>query len=209
MSYREHEWMPEDHMDKLYNSSNLLVRYVHVKRLDTIAQMIPPQGNLKILDAGCGEGHLIDKLHRKNSEASYYGIDIAEPAMRRFKERCPYAELRTMDLITIGFEDEFFDIIICSEVLEHIHEYETVTAEMGRTLKKGGNLIITFPNERLWTFSRFLLRRNPVKEIGHINSFNPGKMKAAVKMKPVAQVNLPFGLPFWLSLGCLMKFEKQ
>lgn len=62
---KNHIFMPKNHMDKLYNSNNPIVKFVHVNRLNSITRMISDENNLKILDAGCGEGHLIEKLHHK------------------------------------------------------------------------------------------------------------------------------------------------
>lgn len=208
MSISEYPFMTEDHMDKLYNSRNPFVKFTHVSRLNSIAKRIPLKSESKILDAGCGEGHLIEKLYRMNSSALYYGIDIRRQAVEKTRVRCPYAELEVMNLVDISFDDELFDTVICTEVLEHLYEYQTVIKELERVLKKRGYLIVTFPNETLWTISRFLLGRKPIKVPDHINSFNPDRIKSLVRMKLISQVGLPFGLPFHISLGCLMKFEK-
>ena len=209
MSKANHIFMPEDHMDKLYNSKNPLVRFVHVNRLDKIVKMIPSNNGLKILDAGCGEGHLIGKMHSENSKSSYYGIDIAPLAIQKTKERCPYAELRIGDLAETGYTSEFFDVVVCTEVLEHMYEYKDAITELKRVLKKNGCLIITFPNETLWTISRFLLRRKPIRVPDHVNSFNPYKIKALFRLEVMTEINLPFRLPFIASLGCLIKFKKH
>ena len=203
---KQKEMLLENHLDKLYNSKNPLIKFIHVNRLNLIVKTIPDKERLKILDAGCGEGHLIEKLNYKNNNNLYYGIDIIQIFLQKAKERCPYATFKIMDLSKINFDDEFFDIIICTEVLEHIIKYKIVIEELKRVLKKDGYLIITFPNETLWMISRFLLRRKHIKI--HVNSFTPNKIKSLVKMKLISQVNLPFKLPPFISLGCLMKFKK-
>lgn len=203
-----HIFMPEDHMNKLYKSKNPLVRFVHNNRLNTIVKTIPDKDGIRILDAGCGEGHLIEKLYYKNRNNMYYGIDITEIAIQKAQKKCPYAEFKLMDLSKIDFGSEFFDVIICTEVLEHIIDYSSVIEELKRLLKKDGFLIITFPNEFLWILSRFLLLRKPIKTPDHVNSFNPDKIKSKIKMELIYQFNLPFGFLFFISLGCLMKFKK-
>lgn len=201
-------FMPENHMDELYTSKNPLVKFMMIKRLNLIAKAIPSGKGLKILDAGCGEGHLIERLNYKNNKNLYYGIDITKIALKKAKKRCPYARLKMMDLKKINFHEEYFDIIICTEVIEHIPEYKIVIEELKRVLKKEGYLILTFPNETITTIFRFLVGRKPIKVPDHFNSFNPNKIKSLVKMKLVSQVNLPFNLPFFASQVCLMKFKK-
>ena len=94
-------------------------------------------------------------------------------------------------------------------MIEHIYEYEKVLKEFKRILKKDGCLIITFPNETLWTFARFLLGRKPVKVPDHVNSFTPEKIRRAAGMRLASKANLPLGLPFIVSFGCMMKFIKE
>lgn len=195
-------------MDKLYNSKNFLIKFVHNNRLNSIAKMIPDKGKFKIFDAGCGEGHLIKKLNSKNSNNLYYGVDVTEIALQKAKKRCPYAEFKIENLLKMNFDNAFFDVIICTEVLEHIIEYERAIEELKRILKKDGFLILTFPNEFLWTISRFFLGRKSIKVPDHVNSFNPNQIKSLVRMKLISQINLPFKLPFFISLGCIMKFKK-
>ena len=209
MSKTDHLVMPADHMEELYNSSNPLVRFAHRQRLDAIAAMLPPEGNLKVLDAGCGEGHLISRLHKANSSNNYYGADVTVIALDRARQRCPFARVEQGDISNLNFPDEFFDVVTITEVLEHIIDYENVVRELKRVLKKDGVLIITFPNEVLWTASRFLLGRRPVRVLDHVNAFSPKMMQRTVDLTTVKQWNLPFSLPFFLFLGSLMKFKKQ
>ena len=194
-------------MDDLYSSKNPLVKFVHLGRLRTITNLIKTS-NLKILDAGCGEGHLIDLLHKKNNTNTYHGIDITESALEQAKKRCPYSNLTVGNLEKTQFQPNFFDIIICTEVLEHIYNYQNIITELKRILKPQGTLIITFPNEKLWTIARFLLGRRPIKEPEHVNSFTPKSMKKLTNMKVTQQTNLPFKLPFFLSLGHIIEFKK-
>lgn len=196
-------------MEKLYNSSNFLVRFVHNQRLNLIKSLISKENNLKILDAGCGEGHLIKKLFEENKNCQYYGIDITPVALKNAKERCPDAEFFKMDLKNIGFSDNFFDIVVCTETIEHIYNYQRAITELVRILGKNGSLIITFPNEFNWKISRLLLGRNPIRVPDHVNSFTPKRMTNIIKLTRKKQINLPFFIPFGFSLGCLMEFKKD
>ena len=88
--------MELDHMDKLYYSKNPLVRYIHTKRLEIIKKIVENQKQKKynkkkvadkILDCGCGEGHLLKKLQGRK-----YGIDLSDTALKRAKEKNPDAK---------------------------------------------------------------------------------------------------------------------
>lgn len=197
-------------MEKLYNSKNFLVRFVHNQRINLIASLVDLNAqNLNILDAGCGEGHLLKKISGKRQNINnYYGIDITDNALEKAKIRCPRAKFYNMDLKNIDFPSECFDVIIVTETLEHIYEYKKVLSELKRVLKKNGLLIITFPNELNWRISRLLLGRNPIKVPDHVNSFTPSKIVKIVNLKKIKQINLPFMLPFCMSLGALIEFKK-
>ncbi|MBT6691709.1 class I SAM-dependent methyltransferase [Candidatus Parcubacteria bacterium] len=201
-------YMPENHMEKLYSADNFFVRYVHLNRLDNIVKTMPSQDGMKVLDAGCGEGHLLEKLYNRNKSNRYYGIDLTQEALDMATRRCPDTHFIKADLSKLDFEDNFFDFITCTETLEHVDEYQAVLAEFKRVLKPGGLLVVTFPNEVLWTISRFLLGRRPIRVVDHINFFTPRRMSREVDLQVLKKRGLPFSFPFFMSLGCLVKFKK-
>lgn len=204
----DHLVMPEDHMDQLYSSRNPIVRLIHLGRLDAIVRQVPPAASLRLLDAGCGEGHLLERLHLKYPHYRYHGVDVTEVSLKRACQRCSFAEFKRANLIQTGFPDQFFDLITSTEVIEHIYEYRAVITEILRILRPGGLLIITYPNEALWTLGRFFLGRRPVKVPDHVNSFTPNSIASAIPLHPEKQLNLPFSLPFFLSLTGLTVFKK-
>ena len=195
-------------MERLYSSINPAVRLVHRQRLDAIARELPQKPGLRVLDAGCGEGHLLETLHARYPANRYFGVDYTEVALEKARQRCPFATLQRMDLSNLAFRDGAFDVVVITEVLEHVIEFEEVVAELLRVVGKGGVFIITFPNEILWTVSRFLLGRRPIRVPDHVNAFSPPMMKKLIGLEVSRQRSLPFPLPFSLSLGCLMKFRK-
>jgi len=99
--------MPKNHMDKLYKSANPLVKYAHNNRLDSIVNNFSLKINSKVLDAGCGEGHLIERLSRKNKN-TYYGLDLTDVALEAAKSRVPNTVFTIGDITNLPFEDGFF-----------------------------------------------------------------------------------------------------
>jgi ubiquinone/menaquinone biosynthesis C-methylase UbiE len=194
-------------MEVLYNSHNPLVRYAMRGRLESIVRAMP-EGKLKVLDAGCGEGQLIRLMHERHPQNKYFGVDITPIALKKAQQRCPFATIKRMDLLDLKFPDESFDLVVCTEVIEHVYEYKRVIREFKRVLKKGGVLIITFPNEPLTTVGRFFLGRRPIKVPDHVNSFTPGRMRRHVGLPVIRKRNMPFGLFFVMSLGSLLVFKK-
>ena len=99
-----------------------------------------PKYVAKVLDVGCGQSPYLHLLNK--GKCTYYGIDIEE-AKTQFKYE--NKSVTFFDGKNIPFENDFFDSIICTEVLEHVYEHQYLVDEMYRVLKKGGVGIITIP----------------------------------------------------------------
>ncbi len=208
MGKHNHLIMPENHMEEFYSSKNPLIRKIYRDRLYNIADIIPKK-RIKILDAGCGEGHMLAVLHNKDSNYQLYGTDVVDCALKSAKIRCPYARLTKQDLTEkLSFKNEFFDVIICTEVLEHIFDYKKAIFEMKRVLKKGGLLIITFPNDFTFSIGRLMLLKWPPRTPDHVNSFTPEKMAKHVGLDVCYRRNMPFNIFFSLSLKGMLVFKK-
>jgi len=94
--------------------------------------------NSRILDVGCGYGEYI-KLYKDNGLIAN-GIDIDKEAVKQNKEGI-FASAEE-----IPFKDNFFDVVSCIDVLEHVDNPEIVIKEINRVLKKDGGLILSVPN---------------------------------------------------------------
>ena len=114
-----------------------------------------------------------------------------------------------MDIASISFSDETFDVVSCSQVLEHVQSLEKCIEELKRVLKLGGTLIISFPNERMLTGARFLMRRHPAKVPDHLRSLTPREVVEIVGLPVVSLRSLPFRLPFQVSYASLIVFQKK
>lgn len=98
--------------------------------------------NSKILDAGCASGILISFLKEKGI-TNVYGIDNSKEAIKMCKKTLKNVFL--MDASKTRFKKESFDIIIASDILEHIENEEKTLSEWHRILKPDGTLILFVP----------------------------------------------------------------
>jgi SAM-dependent methyltransferase len=94
-----------------------------------------------ILDAGCGTGSNIIFF---NQFGTTYGIDIS-PVATKFCRRRGIKNVLTGDVSKLPYKSNFFDIVSCMDVLEHIENEKKVINEIFRVLKPGGKLILTVP----------------------------------------------------------------
>lgn len=144
----------------------------------------------RLLDLGCGEGrHALSAYILQNIDA--VGIDLSENDLKTTLERFdefvePENEHKSLNISVadgtrLPFKSESFDRIICSEVLEHIPDYESVIGEISRVLKTGGIAGISVPSylpEKIcWMLS------DAYHEVpgGHIRIFNAGALKRDIE----------------------------
>lgn len=92
--------------------------------------------NAKILDVGCGEGVLVEKFRKEGY--NIIGIDI------NYASECVVKG----DVTKLPFKNETFGYILCLDVIEHLNfeEQKKALYEIKRTLKVGGELILSVPN---------------------------------------------------------------
>ena len=117
--------------------------------LRLVEQLALPR-DAAILDMGCASGALLDALNRRGFKRTR-GIDISEDAIRNCARR-GVENVQIMDAAQPSLPAEGFDLIIASDVLEHIAEDRSALASWHRILKPGGMLAIFVPAFAfLWT----------------------------------------------------------
>ncbi|MBW2566568.1 MAG: class I SAM-dependent methyltransferase [Deltaproteobacteria bacterium] len=95
----------------------------------------------RILDVGAGHGRLAQKLAL--CEAKVTALDFKPSNAPVGKVKCVCHDLNQA---TLPFETASFDILVSTEVLEHLKAPFCILTEMVRVLKPGGMLVLTMPN---------------------------------------------------------------
>jgi len=138
------------------------------------------------LDIGCGPGTFLSLLKNKRC----YGMDIAKKQIKYAKKKysCRSKIFQIMSKNKIPLRSNSLDSISLIEIIEHLNDKDTklLILEAYRTLKKGGELIITTPNYlSAWPILELILN-NFAKvsyEDQHINKYNIFKIKKIIDKK--------------------------
>jgi len=127
----------------------------------------------KVLDVGCGDGYHLcvfnstDDIRRN---VRFYGIEKSELRVEFASRACNELSFTNIDFLVgsaddLPFPDNYFDIILCSDVIEHLLHPEKCFSEMNRVLKRGGVVIVTTPNKTTFPQQAVnIFRKSPRKE---------------------------------------------
>ena len=105
-----------------------------------------------ILDIGCGDGYLLHRVGLKYPDADLHGLDYEEKAVKLANDYL--VEYGHEPILTKGsaydlpFEDERFETILMTEVIEHLDDPERALSEVNRVLQPGGMFLVTTPNQQ-------------------------------------------------------------
>ncbi len=109
----------------------------------------------RLLDTGCGKGFFLEHAEKWYET---YGIDISEYAIEQARNRLHNTKLYIGDANRLDFNHDYFDIITCFDLLEHLDNPELAVKECYSKLREGGLFIFSVPNTDSYGLS--WLKRN-------------------------------------------------
>jgi SAM-dependent methyltransferase len=162
----------------------------------------------RLLDAGCGEGrHCFGALERG---AHVVGLDLDRASLLKAAGALRFraAELGRVGAMLQGnafalpFRDATFDKVICSEVMEHVHDFTGAARELARVLRPGGLAAVTIPtatSEHLYLRAGDDYFESPG---GHIRIFRPRELARGLARAGLATTGVGFAhalhTPYWM-----------
>lgn len=148
-----------------------------------------------ILDVGCGEGFSLCKLSEYKIGEKLEGIDYSKEAISTGKKLFPGLLLKQGNVYNLPYKDNAFDLILCTEILEHLENPKKALQEILRVSKK--YILVSVPNEPFFMMSNFLRGKNVMKfgndpeHIQHWTIFSFLKLMKENKIQ-IKTVKLPF-----------------
>lgn len=152
-------------------NANPVILYEQELRAKTVLELLKVKPGERVLDIGCGNARDIASISQSGGQV--VGVDISEGMVEAARREINCIGIRDVilqvgDATCLDFPDDFFDKILCSEVIEHIPDVSRALREMRRVLRPGGSLVLSTPNkgswygfERYWIWERLLRRTWP------------------------------------------------
>jgi len=135
-------------------------------------------GGQRLLDIGCWDGYLLERIRETGLYSDLYGVDIVSEAIRQVLAKGFQAQVVDLNRDPLPFPDEHFDGVTMLAILEHVFDPYVVIREVHRVLRPGGELVIDVPNVASFTNRlRTLFGRLPITSTdagwdgGHLHYF--------------------------------------
>lgn len=128
-----------------------------------------------VVDIGCGDGYMLYCIRKLYKPAKLFGVDLSFKRLKKTQKNV-FAFVTQGEICKLPFPNASFDVVICSETLEHIDQYELALKELVRITKK--KLIISVPNEETLIIDRCPDCNRHFYINDHKNSFDDKKLKS-------------------------------
>lgn len=137
-----------DYETKIWGGEKLRVSPIHFRasRLFFALEELKTKKG-KLLDIGCGAGDFIEAFSYYLPKLNLTATDISQKAIENAKKRGIKAKFIVADAEKLPFKNNFFNIVTCFDVLEHVKNPSVMLKEINRVLKPGGIFHAFIPTE--------------------------------------------------------------
>ncbi len=167
------------------------------RRYETIFHLLKIKDNARILDIGAGGGiawHFV-----KGKAPSYLPLDIAITNLREIRKKDPERiDPVSGDVYHLPFRKNTFDIILMTEVLEHLDNPEKALQSIHGILKEDGQFVLSVPYKEKLVYHLCIHCNKPTPANAHLHSFDEQILKELLKtaalnpVKGIKCINKPF-----------------
>ena len=163
------------------------------RHLATIRRLLAPAPGMRLLEVGCGRGHLLRRVQDQGIDA--IGIDVNPEAAAIAVTR----NVLAMSATDLEFPDGSFDQVYSMHAIEHIPDAGKALAEMSRVVRPGGSVMLVYPAEPVRGLyavpSAVILHGNPLRARQvHCHRFTPRRIAELARSTGLVEVTSEFHL---------------
>ena len=156
----------------------------HTRRIELTVDLLRKvvssiQDTPQILDLGCGQGHITERIRQALKGAEITGLDYSVSAIEYAYEHFPQIDFAVGDAYDSPYSSKFFDVVVCNNLWEHVPDPLFLLSRIKRTIKPGGHLIVSTPSRyRTGNLVR-IIRGKPVNFMSrhHVTEYTVGQVK--------------------------------
>jgi methionine biosynthesis protein MetW len=150
-----------EHNKKIYSAlfSDDKRRKDHYKLFESKNRLILSMINnnpKEVLEVGCGDGWILEGIKKKFG-AEVYGIDISPEALKIASKRGVKTKEFNLDGKRWPYAKKKFDVVVASDVIEHLYDTEKFVQEAHSVLKEDGIFLVSIPNINCYYNRLFVL----------------------------------------------------
>lgn len=174
----------------------------HLKRLVRVRGLLPKMG--RFLDVGCNIGAAVEAARHLGYDAT--GIDIDPHSVSLADQLFPGNRFEVRAIEEYAAQEQPFDIVHSSEVIEHVPDIQAFVRALSQLLKPGGILYLTTPDAGHWRVPRDFLSWVTVCPPEHIHYFNRANLTHILARHGIEPVKYEWSLkPTLKFIGRKMK----
>ncbi len=182
---------------KKHTTKNPVGRLFLNNFLKTVVKVTRPLQINSVLDVGCGEGFTLARLKKEHIGKVHEGIEIDHSAIELGRKLYPKISIKEGDIYKLPYRNNTFDLVIATEVLEHLENPKKAYRELLRVSKR--YVLLSVPNEPWFTFQRIARFQNIV-HLGahpeHIQHWTSRGFSKFVKVKGAKTITKKFPTPW-------------
>ncbi len=192
--------LPPGNLYDKYRTKNPIARLLmghFLQVMEDLVERVTPRDS--VLEVGCGEGHLAYELAGRCGPFARF--EICDLSLARLRHDLPPSiQARVASIYALPYPDREFDLVVCSEVLEHLEHPEAALLELARVARHA--VLVSTPNEpwfRILNLCRGAYLDTLGNTPGHIQHFGPTTLRRLLRAGLTVQA-LRRPLPWLIAL---------
>lgn len=175
--------VPPDYYDQGIKK-NILQKLWHTQKSKQVLTLLPKDAK-RVLDVGCSSAIITAAVAKTLPKSSITGLDSYKAAIDFARKKYKNITFVVADAHNLPFRDKTFDLVICTETLEHVSDPKKSLLEMKRVLSKNGRAIISMDSGSLlfriiwflWTKTRGKVWKN-----AHLHELNAQILENLIRL---------------------------
>ena len=160
----------------------------HLRR--QILSVLQPLQFETVLDVSCGQGALLTEIAERFPQVQLYGTELSAAALTLTRQRLPGGQFWPLDLEQ-AYLPQQFDLVTCSEVLEHIHDDVAAIRHLATMTRR--YVLVSVPQGRM--------RSHEPAAFGHVRNYARGELAQKLEQAQLRIVRtIEWGFPFYSPL---------